>query len=59
VRLDQVEQTGSGIHFGMATLNTFPAPVQRIYYVEEEEADGLVLIHFGDGVVSGPLQVAW
>ena len=51
----------------MATLNTFPAPVQRIYYLEEEEADGLVLIHFGDGVVSGlrpqggsgPLQVAW
>ena len=52
MRLDQVEQTGSEIHFGMATVNTFPAPVQRIYYVEEE-ADGLVLIHFGDGVVSG------
>jgi hypothetical protein len=41
-------QTGSEIHFGMATLNTFPAPVQRMYYLEEQ-TNGLVLVHFGDG----------
>jgi hypothetical protein len=58
-------QTGSQIHFGMPTLNTFSAPVRRIYYVEED-ADGLVLIHFGDGLSglrpqggSGQLQATY
>ncbi len=43
---------GTAFEFGAATLNAFDAAVQRVFFVEEE-TNGLVVIHFGDGVVSG------
>lgn len=39
----------AGFGFGAATINTFASPVRRVYFVDEQ-TNGLVVIHFGDGV---------
>jgi len=41
---------GSGFVFGPATLNTLTSAVQRLYYVDEQ-TNGLVIVHFGNGIV--------
>ena len=43
---------GFGFGFGAATVNTFTSAVQRVFFVAEP-TNGLVVIQFGDGVVSG------
>jgi hypothetical protein len=59
-------QSGAGIEFGPATVNTFTAAIQQVFYVNEQ-TNGLLVVQFGDGVVSGlrpasgsgPLQVSY
>jgi hypothetical protein len=43
---------GTSFDFGGATLNAFNLPVERVYYLEEQ-TDGLAVIHFGNGTISG------
>lgn len=43
---------GTDFAFGAATSNSFAAAVERIFFVDEA-TNGLAVVHFGDGVVSG------
>jgi len=38
--------------FGPATLNTFASSIERVFFIDEQ-TNGLVVVRFGDGVVSG------
>ena len=52
VTVQPLIHNGTNFGFGAATLNSFNLPVERVYYLEEQ-TDGLAIIHFGNGVVSG------
>jgi hypothetical protein len=52
VLVQALTNDGSGFSFAAATLNTFTSAVQRVFYVAEP-TNGLVIIQFGDGTMSG------
>lgn len=52
ITVQPLVNTGSRIDFGTATTTSFAAPVERVYYIDEA-TNGLAVVRFGDGTVSG------
>ncbi len=52
VTVQALMNSGSGIGFGAPMVTSFPSAVEKIYYFDEG-TNGVAIIRFGDGVVSG------
>jgi WD40-like Beta Propeller Repeat len=67
ITVQRLVSTAGVIGFGPAAVSTFPKPVDRVFFIDEG-SNGVAMVRFGDGVVSGlrppaggdgPLQVSY